>query len=472
MNEKCFELTERVIGKAYTRQAHDARRRQEQLIKILLEHRKWPQVGWDEQTIELFLNELSLMDSNNFLGNVGVGEREARIVSRLVSRMRYHFGHGVGRSGDIAALQPKAAGSSLMARLTECMVLDLIKTTGVTRAKACIILPVATGMTLLLTLLSLRVKRTKAKYVLWPRVDQKSCFKAICSAGLTPVIIPNKLVGDEIQTNMDELSKICKQYHPDEILCILSTVSCFAPRAPDDIVGISSLCKELGIPHVSNNAYGLQSSKYTHLLNESIRIGRLDVFIQSTDKNLLVPVGGAIAAGPNKEVIESIGKTYPGRASATPAMDVFVTLLHIGVEGYQKLLRERKENFLYLKERFGKLALDNNERLLETKNNTISLGMSLGNIKKIGDKHGKDIKFLGSMLFSRCVSGTRVVLTNEKKTIADHKFQGYGAHLDEYTCPYLTAAAAIGMDKDEVDVFVDRLQKAISEFIKPPKEVS
>ena len=39
--------------------------------------RKWPEQGWDESTIELFLHELSVMDSNNFLGNVGVGEREA-----------------------------------------------------------------------------------------------------------------------------------------------------------------------------------------------------------------------------------------------------------------------------------------------------------------------------------------------------------------------------------------------------------
>ena len=32
----------------------------------------------------LFLNDLSLMDSNNFLGNSGVGEREGRIASTLV----------------------------------------------------------------------------------------------------------------------------------------------------------------------------------------------------------------------------------------------------------------------------------------------------------------------------------------------------------------------------------------------------
>ena len=38
--------------------------------------------------------------------------------------------HGIGRSGDIAAVQPKAAGSSLLMKLTNCMVLDVIKMAG------------------------------------------------------------------------------------------------------------------------------------------------------------------------------------------------------------------------------------------------------------------------------------------------------------------------------------------------------
>lgn len=94
---------------------------------------------------------------------------QARIVCGMVARMHYRLGHGIGRSGDIAEVQPKAAGSSLMARLTESMALDCIKACGVTRAKACIVLPLATGMTLVLTLLSLRESRPAAKYVIWPR---------------------------------------------------------------------------------------------------------------------------------------------------------------------------------------------------------------------------------------------------------------------------------------------------------------
>lgn len=47
------------------------------------------------------------MDSNNFLDNIGVGEREARVASSLVARRHYRLAHGMGRSGDVAAEQPK-----------------------------------------------------------------------------------------------------------------------------------------------------------------------------------------------------------------------------------------------------------------------------------------------------------------------------------------------------------------------------
>lgn len=114
--------------------------------------------------------------------------------------MCYRLGHGIGRSGDIAAIQPKAAGSSLLMKLTNNLVLDCIKRCGkennhlllnhlvhilgITLTKACIVIPVATGMGLVLTFLSLRQSRPQAKYIIWPRIDQKSCFKSIITAGL------------------------------------------------------------------------------------------------------------------------------------------------------------------------------------------------------------------------------------------------------------------------------------------------
>jgi hypothetical protein len=52
-----------------------------------------------------------MMDSNNFENNVGVGEREARVFSPLVARRHFRLAHGIGRSGDIAAEQPKVRES-------------------------------------------------------------------------------------------------------------------------------------------------------------------------------------------------------------------------------------------------------------------------------------------------------------------------------------------------------------------------
>lgn len=43
--------------------------------------------------------------------------------------------HGIGRSGDISAVQPKAAGSSLLNKLTNSVVLDIIKLAGRCKSK-------------------------------------------------------------------------------------------------------------------------------------------------------------------------------------------------------------------------------------------------------------------------------------------------------------------------------------------------
>ena len=49
-------------------------------------------------------------------------------------------------------------------------------------------------------------------------------------------------------------------------------------------------------------------------LFQAQRLGRVDVFVQSLDKNFLVPVGGSIIAGFDRNIVEHISKTYPGRS--------------------------------------------------------------------------------------------------------------------------------------------------------------
>jgi len=164
---------------------------------------------------------------------------------------------------------------------------------------------------------------------------------------------------------MEAIEKSIQSIPIESIACIMSTTSCFAPRAPDRVVEIAQLCAHYKIPHIINNAYGLQASKITHLISEAIRVGRVDAFIQSTDKNFLVPVGGAIIAGPDKTFIQEISKTYPGRASIAPILDVFITLLGLGVTGYKKLLQERKELYELFTTDLTTLAESYGERLFK-----------------------------------------------------------------------------------------------------------
>ncbi|MEE6462365.1 hypothetical protein FKM82_001567 [Ascaphus truei] len=236
MNAENFSAGEQLVTPAYVRQGRQARRTHEQLVRLLLEKGKCPQDAWDESTIELFLHELAVMDSNNFLGNCGVGEREGRVASGMVSRRHYRLMHGIGRSGDVSAIQPKAAGSSILNKLTNSVMLDIIKMAGVRSATSCFVVPMATGMSLTLCFLTLRHKRPKAKYIIWPRIDQKSCFKSMITAGFEPVVIENVLEGDELRTDLNAVEVQIQELGADRILCVHSTTSCFAPRVPDSVL--------------------------------------------------------------------------------------------------------------------------------------------------------------------------------------------------------------------------------------------
>lgn len=188
---------------------------------------------------------------------------------------------------------------------------------------------------MMLVLLTLKQLRPKAKYVLWPRIDQKSCFKCMVSAGMCehslgskleyfliescffpsllhlfssitflsslsllpsacfllhplpfcnffllqpsllsflpsynlaasspsllppqpvsiifllssflssgvePVVVENILEGDELRTDIHTLEGRMKTLGEENVLCVLTTTSCFAPRTPDKLATFS-----------------------------------------------------------------------------------------------------------------------------------------------------------------------------------------------------------------------------------------
>lgn len=341
-----------------------------------------------------------------------------------------------------------------MNQLTNSMLLDFIHLTGIRNAIKCILLPMATGMSIMLCLLYMKKLRPTGKYVLWSRIDQKSCIKCIDSANLIPLVIEPLQNEDELDTNLVEFKEQIERLGADNIVCIISTTSCFAPRGSDNIVELAKLSQIHGIPHIVNNAYGLTSSYLTHQIETASRNGNIDVFVQSTDKNLLVPVGGAIVAAFNNEIISDISKTYAGRGSSSQTLDVFMTLLSLGRSGITKLMKERKLSFEYLQEKLKTLAEKFNERILTTKRNPISIAMTL--------EHFDDAEMIGSMLFTRGISGCRVISLRETKTIGNIEFKSWGSHkTDNNGIPYITAAAGLGITTTEIDNFIIKLEKVL-----------
>jgi len=292
---------------------------QNKIFASLLQHKRIPDEGWDELTIQSFLLLLRTLDTNqqsriishSFFSEddihsstthhtpippprwCGVGEREGRVYSPLVANRHYGFSHGMGRSGDITEVQPKAIGSSILVQLTTCLTLDVMRRgagLSLDATRCGLLLPLCTGMSMALVLSTLSSLDPMKKIVLWCRIDQKSCLKAITTAGLISVVVPTKIELDEVTCDIMAIQTYMKQYE-GQILAVITTTSCFAPRVPDPIDDIAKLCLQANIPHVINNAYGLQCREITKRIHRACAIGRVDAIVCSMDKNFMVPVG-------------------------------------------------------------------------------------------------------------------------------------------------------------------------------------
>lgn len=450
------------VNDTYIRQGLESIRSRGNLLKTLLSERRMPVHGLGDSTVEYFMQQFAMMDSNNFLGNVGFGEREGRIFSSLVARRHFYLSHGIGRSGDIAEQQPKAAGSSVIYKLTNCLALHAMQVVGFQGIEKALVLPLATGMTVALSLLTLKQTRPTAKYVLWTRIDQKSCFKAILTCGLIPIIVENTIIGDEILTNIESVNQAVEQYGSANILCILSTTSCFAPRRPDKVDTLARICKEHSIPHVINNAYGLQCPLIAKLVTRAISVGRVDYVVQSLDKNFLTPVGGAIIASPSASLVKQVSKVYPGRASSTPIVDLFLTLLTMGEESWRALHTERLRLLPIFLDGLQRVANQFGERVLVSPCNSISVGVTLSQSLLKNDPSLKAAQYIGSMLFKRSVSGSRVIVPSASCSIGDYEFLGWGSNVCSYHSVYMTAACAIGLKEHEIHTYLGKLTKVFS----------
>lgn len=450
------------------RLALSASRKPDALYNKLLEH-GIPELGLDEFTIEWILRRLSSMDANNNPDGCGVGEREGRIFSDLVRRRHYGLAHGIGRSGNLTEIQPKAPGSAIIQRLVTRMAIQAIKVAGliIPRDWDLVVVPMATGMALNMALRAIAIQRPLgAKKVLMPRIDQKSCIKAVLMAGFELIMVPNSIINDAITTDLKALEDTIRLLGSESIVAILTTSSCFAPRLPDKLIQVGQICLRWGIPQLVNNAYGLQTRSVCHHLNEAIKQGSVQAVVQSTDKNFMVPVGGAIILGPC-QVIDIVKCMYPGRASIASLVDLFITFLAMGRTGYQKLLDDRQKNFDLFRRELVDLQAILPIRVLDTiPQNEISMAIHILNEEDDGIRSVSTKIDLGSFLFTRGVSGARFVKQGGNFVIDDEKKQAlcnFGMHHDDYPAtPYLTVASAIGQSLEEIIRFRKLLKKYFS----------
>lgn len=151
----------------------------------------------------------------------------------------------------------------------------------------------------------------------------------------------------------------------------------------------------------------------------------------------------------------------------SPILDILITLLCMGENGYKKLLCERLEILQYLRSKLDILSESFGLEILPNKTNKISFSLRLDSL----EHHKKPLSFLGSMLFQRQISGCRVVTKSLKiTTISETEFVNWGAHHSDFPHSYFTVACAIGITKEDVDLFMKRISKVLSKYIKMNSE--
>jgi O-phospho-L-seryl-tRNASec:L-selenocysteinyl-tRNA synthase len=406
-------------------------------VKDVLNRRQFPKKALTDLQLEMMFQLLSSLDTDKDPEAARVGEREARVASPYIARLSAGFNHGIGRSGKLAAPQPKAPGASQMQQVANNVALDAIRKLGLSNMKEGLVTPLSTGMTMSLVFGALR-REYGVKRILYPRIDHVSPHRAIALSGLEEQIIPTLIEGDAVQADLRFLENEIKK---DSSSAVLATTTFFPPRESDPVKEIAKACAGRDIPLVINNAYGVQSERVMSEIRAAVDAGRVDAVVQSSDKNFLAPVGASIVVTPKENFIDSIADTYAGRATAAPIVQTLAALLAIGLDTYKDLQKEQLENKALLEEKLTEIANRLEQKVLSVWN-PVACAITMD---------GLDVREIGARLYNARVTGPRAV-----------EMGAMGSSVENYPHSYIVMNAAIGASKTDVEAATTKLYKEAS----------
>eukprot|EP00702_Spironucleus_salmonicida_P005968 EST47259.1 O-phosphoseryl-tRNA(Sec) selenium transferase [Spironucleus salmonicida] len=403
----------------------------------LISSQQIPKYGYSQHIIQQLLFYFSSADFNNHQSS-GAGEREGRVFSSLVQQRHYGFSHGIGRSGDLLEDQPKAAGSSLLHRITRNLACHALQKCGF-QAKDTLITPFCVGMSI-----NYIIQHLKLKTIAWIRMDQKSVPKAIQLSGAKIIVINTIAKNNYVIGDYNQLELII-----NDVDCVISTTSCFSPRVPDNMQQICQIVGKNKKYHIVNNAYGIHS-EIMHQLN---KYPSINFVVSSLDKNFMIPVSGCLIYSKYKQQIQDLGKSYAGRASGSQIIDLFITLLELGQMGIAQLQKQRRNIFeLFVNE------LQKIPQIVVTTipDNDISFYFYFT------DQSKYEAKKISSELFRSGISGSKALIKGKTEFFQTFILEDFGRGGVHDFPDYITCAASIGMQQTEVYNYIKKLKQIIS----------
>jgi O-phospho-L-seryl-tRNASec:L-selenocysteinyl-tRNA synthase len=145
--------------------------------------------------------------------------------------------------------------------------------------------------------------------------------------------------------------------------------------------------------------------------------------------------------------LDAIARSYPGRASASAAAQLFTSLLALGVQGYEALIATQATNRTHLGHLMDELAADLGGEVLGA-TNPVSCAISIPNLSE--ERWNK----LPGMLYHLRVTGPRVV-----NPVVDP----FGCCTPDDLPPYVVMNAAIGASRDHITGAVEKLRGCLRE---------